>query len=242
VLVNDVAEFLPYVFQLLAVRAPRGITPRRRGARATQDRARRLSPGPQRLFPRTYRLPQELLDLRPAPNVAAGESALTEAYKSLLPPLLNVALWTRKANVPALSSLLCAYLRKGGVSVTAANALLPVLGIFQKLLSTRGQEDYAFDVLTALSEWGGRAQQEEAEADDGVWCDDKRRMAACWSLAVSPSPLPTRDRYRHRRRSDGRRVGGAAAALRCHRSAAAGEAAGEQGDSVRSATLCSHPA
>ena len=84
--------------------------------------------------------------------MAAGESALTDAYRSLLPPLLHASLWTHKANVPALSMLLQAYLHKGGASVVAAGALLPVLGIFQKLLSTRGQEDAAFDVLCALSE------------------------------------------------------------------------------------------
>ena len=99
---------------------------------------------------------QELLELRPAPNVAAGESALSDAYKSLLPPVLNAALWTRKANVPALALLLQAYLRKGGVTVANLGFITPALGIFQKLLTTRGtsgHDELAFDVLVAMSEY-----------------------------------------------------------------------------------------
>ena len=110
VLVNDVMEFLPYVFQLLA----------------------------------------ELLELRPGPP--PGESALTDGYKSLLPPLLTAALWSRKGNVPALTSLACAYLRKGGAYVASSGQLLPLLGVFQKLLSTKGQEDSAFEIGRALVE------------------------------------------------------------------------------------------
>lgn len=112
-LVNDVMEFLPYVFQLLA----------------------------------------ELLDLRPPPP--PGESALTDGYKSLLPPLLTAALWSRKGNVPALTQLACAYLRRGAVYVVSSGQLLPLLGVAQKLLSSKNQEEHAFDILRALGAWQG---------------------------------------------------------------------------------------
>jgi hypothetical protein len=97
-----------------------------------------------------FQLLAQLLELRPPPP--PGESALTEGYKSLLPPLLTAPLWARKGNVPALTQLVGAYLRKGGVHVAASGQLLPLLGVFQKLLATKSQEECAFDVARALLE------------------------------------------------------------------------------------------
>ena len=160
VLVNDVMEFLPYVFQLLAVRglrhcsAPPIFTPLA-GARLLL-----ASPGrpcfanfTSRAYHHPRPLPslQLLMELRP--NPPPGESALTEAYKSLLPPLLTAPLWNRKGNVPALAQLLQAYLHKGGSYIASRHDLLmPLLGIVQKLLSTKGQEEFAFDLLRAMGE------------------------------------------------------------------------------------------
>jgi hypothetical protein len=101
-------------------------------------------------LPYVFQLLAQLLELRPPPP--PGESALTEGYKSLLPPLLTAPLWARKGNVPALTQLVSAYLRKGGVHVAASGQLLPLLGVFQKLLATKSQEECAFDVARALVE------------------------------------------------------------------------------------------
>ena len=106
-------------------------------------------------LPYVFQLLAELLELRPSPP--PGESALTEGYKSLLPPLLTASLWSRKGNVPALSQLVCAYLRKGGAHVAASGQLLPLLGVFQKLLSSKNQEEHAFDILRAMGECSGVA-------------------------------------------------------------------------------------
>jgi exportin-2 (importin alpha re-exporter) len=134
VLTRDVADFFPYVFQLLA----------------------------------------ELLELKPAPP--AGEHSLTDAYKTLLPPVLSPGLWSSKGTVPAVTDLLVvsgappsplprcaapltpplprlqAYLLRGGAYIVTAGHLPTVLGIWQRLLSTKGQEAFSFAILNAMLE------------------------------------------------------------------------------------------
>lgn len=110
VLTNDIMEFLPYVFQLLA----------------------------------------ELLELRSTP--AAGAHNLSAGFQSLLPPLLVKELWVRPGNVPALTTLLQAYLRKGSVFIASSGSVDHVLGIWQKLFSTPNQDQYAFALLDAMCE------------------------------------------------------------------------------------------
>lgn len=90
VLAQDVAEFVPYVFQLLA----------------------------------------QLLAARRA-------TGLSPSYKALFPPLLSPALWERRGNVPALTDLFRAYITKGFAEIIAENHLTGVLGVFQKLLSSK---------------------------------------------------------------------------------------------------------
>ncbi len=96
VLTEDVTEFTPYVFQLLA----------------------------------------QLLSYRPG-------SEISEPYKLLFAPILSPTLWERKGNVPALTDLLCTYLKRGPELVVATKSLEGVLGIFQKLLSSRSTDHHA---------------------------------------------------------------------------------------------------
>lgn len=106
VLQKEVAEFTPYVFQLLA----------------------------------------QILEFRPE---GAGLGA---AYTALFPPLLSPTLWECKGNIPALTRLLTAYLSKGAseILVQQPNSLLGILGVFQKLISSQANEQYAFDLLRAI--------------------------------------------------------------------------------------------
>ena len=97
----DVAEFTPYVFQVLA----------------------------------------QLLEYRPA---AAG---LGPAYTNLFQPILSPLLWEHKGNVPALTRLLQAYIKKAADSLV--EHLVPILGVFQKLMSVRSTETSAFDILSS---------------------------------------------------------------------------------------------
>ena len=102
VLQMDVAEFTPYVFQILA----------------------------------------QLLEYRP------DNTGLGEAYTMLFAPMLTPNLWESKGNVPALTRLLQAYLKKGA-SETVSH-LSGMLGVFQKLLSMRSTESDAFALLSAI--------------------------------------------------------------------------------------------
>jgi exportin-2 (importin alpha re-exporter) len=133
VLSADVAEFLPYVFQLMA----------------------------------------ELLELRPAP--APGEHALTAAYQSLLPPLLNAEIWLRPGNVPALAMLMQAYLRRGAAFLAEKGQLVPLLGVWQNLLNTKNQEEFSFDILDALCEWGALAAGVGPSGGNALDCAQKGR-------------------------------------------------------------------
>jgi exportin-2 (importin alpha re-exporter) len=103
ILQMDIAEFTPYVFQVLA----------------------------------------QLLEYRPA------NQGLGQAYTSLFAPILTPMLWEQKGNVPALTRLLQAYVRK------APTELLPhldrILGVFQKLISAKSTECSAFDLLSVVT-------------------------------------------------------------------------------------------
>mmetsp|Transcript_1332 Transcript_1332/g.2876 ORF Transcript_1332/g.2876 Transcript_1332/m.2876 type:complete len:983 (+) Transcript_1332:67-3015(+) len=92
--------------------------------------------------PYVFQLLAQILEFRPE---GAG---LGEAYTSLFPPLLTPTLWERKGNVPALTRLLTAYLNKGPNDLVPH--LLGILGVFQKLVSSKANEQYAFDLLRGI--------------------------------------------------------------------------------------------
>ena len=79
-----------------------------------------------------------------------AKSGLGDAYASLLPPLLHPSLWERRGNVPALASLLEAYLVAGAAHVVQSGQLEAMLGVFQKLLATKASECHAFGMLKAI--------------------------------------------------------------------------------------------
>jgi len=104
VLQNEVAEFVPYVFQVMA----------------------------------------EMLFYQPT---GAG---LSTSYAGLFTPLLSPTLWESKGNVPALTELFKAYIAKGMPDLLSTGKLEPILGVFQKLLSLKSTEAYAFQMLNSL--------------------------------------------------------------------------------------------
>jgi exportin-2 (importin alpha re-exporter) len=73
-----------------------------------------------------------------------------EAYRALLPPLLQPPLWENHGNVPALVRLLQAYLAQGAAELVASNQLPAILGIFQKLLSSRINDQQGLDLLVSV--------------------------------------------------------------------------------------------
>lgn len=94
--------------------------------------------------PYVFQVLAQLLSYRPQ---GVG---LSPAYSGLFPPLLSPVLWNLKGNVPALSELILAYIEQGIGEIIANSQLEGVLGIFQKLLSAKSSEVYAFKLLNAL--------------------------------------------------------------------------------------------
>lgn len=92
--------------------------------------------------PYVFQLLAQILEFRPE---GAG---LGDGYTSLFPPLLTPTLWERKSNVPALSRLIVAYLGKGAKDIVSH--LMGILGVFQKLVSSKANEQFAFDLLRAI--------------------------------------------------------------------------------------------
>ncbi|PGH31705.1 hypothetical protein GX50_05484 [[Emmonsia] crescens] len=103
VLQNDVQEFAPYVFQLLAA----------------------------------------LLEANPS-------GTLPETYQNLIGPIIMPTMWESKGNVPALVRLLSSIIPRGADSITKNNQIEPILGIFQKLVSSKANESYGFDLLESV--------------------------------------------------------------------------------------------
>lgn len=98
-------------------------------------------------IPYVFQILAQLLEYRPD-NTGLGES-----YTMLFPPLMTPSLWESKGNVPALTRLLQAYLQKGAAEIVANNQLNPLLGVFQKLLSSKATEGGAFDLLGAITKF-----------------------------------------------------------------------------------------
>ena len=103
ILSQDVAEFQPYVFQILS----------------------------------------QMLELH-------STSGLPEAYAGLLPPILTPGCWENRGNVPALVRLVRAFLSKDAGRIVEQGQLGARLGIYQKLISTRVNENFALELLETL--------------------------------------------------------------------------------------------
>ncbi|KAG0249785.1 importin-alpha export receptor [Mortierella polycephala] len=104
ILQQDIAEFTPYVFQLLS----------------------------------------QLLSFH-------TRAELSPAYQAMLPPLVQPALWQQQGNIPALVKLLQTYLQKGSSWIVANNQLEPLLGVFQKLVSSKLNDHHAFELLQTIT-------------------------------------------------------------------------------------------
>lgn len=102
-LANELAEFVPYVFQILS----------------------------------------SLLESNPS-------SPLPENFKTLIPPLLMPTIWETRGNVPGCTRFLCAIVPKARDAIVAENQLESVLGIFQRLITSKRNEQNAFDLLESI--------------------------------------------------------------------------------------------
>ncbi len=96
-----------------------------------------------------FQLFARLLEAKPS-------GPLPNHYQALVPPLLLPTLWETRGNVPALTRLLAAVIPRAAQSIVAENQLEPVLGIFQRLISSKKTELSSFDLLDSVVKSVGR--------------------------------------------------------------------------------------
>ncbi|PVU91567.1 hypothetical protein BB561_004340 [Smittium simulii] len=75
---------------------------------------------------------------------------LSPVYISLLQPILQPILWDYQGNIPALVGLLQSYFAVNGQQIAQNGQLEPILGIFQKLISSKANDHYAFALLSSI--------------------------------------------------------------------------------------------
>ena len=94
-------------------------------------------------MPYIFQLFAALLEANPSGTLPAY-------YQSLVAPVLLPVMWESKGNTPALVRLLSSVIARGSEYILQNGQVEPVLGIFQKLLSTKTNESYGFDLLESV--------------------------------------------------------------------------------------------
>lgn len=97
-------------------------------------------------MPYVFQLFAALLEANPS-------GTLPNYYQSLISPILMPVMWESKGNIPALVRLLSSIICRGYQYIMENNQTEPILGIFQKLLSTKANEAYGFDLLESVVEF-----------------------------------------------------------------------------------------
>jgi exportin-2 (importin alpha re-exporter) len=95
-------------------------------------------------IPYAFQLLAEMLEMHDP------QEELAVAYKQLLQPILTPALWDSRGNIPALVRLLQAFVVQGPSHLVSEKLLEPVLGIYQKLIASRANDSFGFDLIETL--------------------------------------------------------------------------------------------
>ncbi|VDO00036.1 unnamed protein product [Rodentolepis nana] len=132
ILQQDITEFFPYVFQLLAVMLEQYP----------------LGPNARELFAQK----RKVAGLEPLPQYQqlSNQPMLNPAYAALLPRLLVPALWETQGAVMSLARLMQAYLLHNVEAVVSTNKVEAILGVYQRLLNSKTNDVYAFSIITAF--------------------------------------------------------------------------------------------
>jgi exportin-2 (importin alpha re-exporter) len=102
-----------------------------------------LSNDVQEFTPYAFQLFAAALEADPSKSVP-------NTYQNLVTPILLPPPWESKGNVPALVRFLSAVVIRDADDIVRTARLEPILGIFQKLVSSRSIETYAFELLDAV--------------------------------------------------------------------------------------------
>jgi len=97
----------------------------------------------EEFMPYVFQIMAALLEAEPT-------KPLPPNYQPLVGPIIAPQLWEQRGNVPALIRLLSAMIGRARGDILQNNQLESVLGIFQKLISTKVYEAYGFDLLETV--------------------------------------------------------------------------------------------
>ena len=90
-----------------------------------------------------FQILAQLLEVSPKETISPN-------YTAFLSPLLAPALWEAKGNIPACTRLLSAIIPATKEHILSNNLLEQILGIFQRLLSTKKFQLQGFDIIEAV--------------------------------------------------------------------------------------------
>jgi len=99
-----------------------------------------LQQGVDEFMPYVFQLLAALFEKEPS-------KPLPQQFSPLISPVLGPTLWEQRGNVPALVRLLSAIIPRAAEDLIKNNQLPNVLGLFQKLISTKTNEAYGCDLL-----------------------------------------------------------------------------------------------
>jgi len=102
-----------------------------------------LQNGVEEFMPYIFQLFAALLEANPS-------STLPAKYVALIQPIIQPPLYESKGNVPAVVRLLSTILSRAASTITQNDQLEPILGVFQKLISTKSNETQGFDLVEAV--------------------------------------------------------------------------------------------
>ncbi|KAH7115089.1 CAS/CSE protein [Dendryphion nanum] len=102
-----------------------------------------LKDGVEEFIPYVFQLFAALLEANPS-------AQLTQYYKDLLDIVILPQVWESRGNVPALVRLLTSMIPRDAQGIVEKKQLEPILGIFQKLVSTKAHESYSFELIESL--------------------------------------------------------------------------------------------
>ncbi|KAI9098339.1 Cse1-domain-containing protein [Phlyctochytrium arcticum] len=106
-----------------------------------------ISSGTDEFMPYVFQILSQMLTLHPS------GSQLPPTYASMIQPLLMPALWNAHGNVPALVRLLRSYLEKTPGAFTEGTLLGQVLGVCHKLIGSRVDDHFGFELLQGVFEF-----------------------------------------------------------------------------------------
>lgn len=94
--------------------------------------------------PFVFQILSQIYQIRPTP--------IPEIYGTIFPNLLQPLLWENTGNIPGLVSLIGGYLSKSQAQIIKGGHLVTILGIFQKLISSKNMDHEGFHILNSIIE------------------------------------------------------------------------------------------